>query len=247
MQKCCPKNLIIFFLFLLLGLNNGVSAQISSYRLRQADSLFQIKRYTQSLNHYETIFSQGKYTPAMLLKMAYIEEGLNHTGKALYYLTLYYEATRDKTVLGKMEELAKKNNLEGYQQTDVDWLLGFYHDHHLTIALILTVLIFLAFSMTVFLKRKNRSPWLGFSGMFVLMVFLLIHINIGNGVVTAIIAQDKTLLMDGPSPGAEVVSVVTAGHKVEVIGHHDVWTKITWNGKTAFVKENNLLVAGLQN
>ena len=42
----------------------------------------------------------------MLLKMAYIQEGLNHVGQALYYLNLYYLASKDKSVLGKMEELA---------------------------------------------------------------------------------------------------------------------------------------------
>lgn len=247
MQKCCPKNLIIFFLFLFLGLNTSAFAQISSYRLRQADSLFQMKRYTQSLAHYKTILGQGKYTPAMLLKMAYVEQGLNHTGDALYYLTLYHQATNDQTALDKMEELANKNNLLGYQQTEVDWLLSFYHDHHTTISLVLTVLIFLAFSMSVFLKRKQESPWYGLSGMIALMGLFLFHINIGNTVVTAIIAQDKTFLMDGPSPGADVISVVGSGHKVEIIGQHDVWTKITWDGKTAYVKENNLLVAGLRN
>lgn len=245
MQKRCPKNLVIFFLFLLSASNTVCNAQISSYRLRQADSLFQSRRYTQSLEHYQTILQQNEYTPAMLLKMAYIEEGLAHTGKALYYLTLYYQATNDKTALLKMEEIAAAKQLAGYRQDEVDWLLNYYHDHHGIIAVVLSTLIILAFSISVMLKRKRQSAWLGVSGMLVLVILLLAHINIGNKVVTAIISQDKTVLMNGPSPGAEVVAVVGAGHKVEVIGRQDIWTKITWNGETAYVKMNNLLIATL--
>src|SRR5688500_16903409 len=77
-------------------------AQTSGYRLKTADSLFQAKRYTQSLEHYEEILRQRQYTPAMLLKMAYINEGLNQIGSAMYYLNLYHTATGDKSVLRKM-------------------------------------------------------------------------------------------------------------------------------------------------
>src|SRR3989337_2464064 len=93
------------------------SAQISGYRLKTADSLFQAKRYTQSLEHYEEILRQKQYSPAMLLKMAYVYEGLNQIGSAMYYLNLYYIATSDKSVLDKMDELATKYDLEGYQAT----------------------------------------------------------------------------------------------------------------------------------
>src|SRR5688572_21789201 len=107
-----------------------IVAQVSGHRLKQADSLYLDKKYTQSLEHYQTILNQNEYTPAMLLKMAHIQEGLNRIGQALYYLNLYYLASNDKTVLTKMEELATRYNLEGYENTDADRALSFYHDYH---------------------------------------------------------------------------------------------------------------------
>src|SRR5688500_4150311 len=107
----------------------GVSllhAQVSGHRLNQADSLFVDKKYTQSLDHYRTILAQNEYSPAMLLKMAYIEEGLNRVGQALYYLNLYYLASNDKTVITKMEELAARYNLQGYENSETDKALSFY-------------------------------------------------------------------------------------------------------------------------
>src|SRR5688572_873023 len=83
-------------------------AQTSGFRLQTADSLFRTKRYTQSLEHYEEILRQKQYSAAMLLKMAYVYEGLNQIGSAMYYLNLYHIATNDKSVIEKMNELATK-------------------------------------------------------------------------------------------------------------------------------------------
>src|SRR5688572_16230256 len=94
--------------FLLVFSLQSSFAQVSSHRLKTADSLFATKLYTQSFEHYEEILLQKQYTPAMLLKMAFIQEGLNHIGRALYYLNLYYLATKDKTTLDKIQELANK-------------------------------------------------------------------------------------------------------------------------------------------
>src|SRR5688500_5325176 len=108
------------FMILSFSAFQSSSAQTSHFRLQTADSLFQAKRYTQSLEHYEEILRQKQYTPAMLLKMAYVYEGLNQIGSAMYYLCRYHIATNDKTVLAKMDELATKYNLEGYETTDTD-------------------------------------------------------------------------------------------------------------------------------
>src|SRR5690606_17154239 len=102
------------------------AAQTSSYRLYTADSLFRNRQFTQSLQHYESVLANGEYTPAMLLRMAYINEGLDRPGKTLYYLSMYYQATGDRAALRKMEELARKYNLTGYTVTDADRLLSWY-------------------------------------------------------------------------------------------------------------------------
>lgn len=240
MQRRFLKILIIlsasFFFFPPPGFG-----QVSSFRLRQADSLFLAKRYTQSMDLYRSIFAQQEYTPAMLLKMAYIEEGLNQTGQALYYLDLYYHATRDKSVLEKMEELAGKYKLEGYQQTEGSRILVYYQDHHVMISVFLAVIIFFLFSLAFYLKKINRNPVPSFVIVISLLILFAVHSNAGEQLTTAIITRPGAYLMDGPSPGASVVSIVDAGHRVEIVGQKDVWVKILWQGKTAYIKEGNLL------
>ncbi|MBK7650109.1 MAG: hypothetical protein IPJ20_04215 [Flammeovirgaceae bacterium] len=55
------------------------------------------------------LYESGRYTPAMLLKMAYIQEGLGRISQSIYYLQLYYKATNDEQALSKIEELATKH------------------------------------------------------------------------------------------------------------------------------------------
>jgi tetratricopeptide (TPR) repeat protein len=225
----------------LAALATPALAQKATFRLSQADSLYNKKQYTQSLDHYKEILAGNEYTPAMLLKMAYIEEGLGHPGKALYYLDLYYLATSDKGVLDKMEELATKYNLDGYDTSDAALALSFYHDYHTHISLVLGAMALFFVALILFWNRKGkRSIATGTLLIFVLTV-MVVHVNLGEKDLTGVIGEPNTYLMDGPSAGASVVSIVGEGHKLEIVGKVDVWYKVRWNDHTVFVKDHNLL------
>ena len=223
----------------------AASGQVTGFRLGQADSLYEKKQYTQSLEHYQAILERGEYTPSMLLKMAYIEEGLGRVGQALYYLNRYYLATNDKLVLDKMEELSTKYNLKGYENSDAKVVLSFYHDYRESISVALAALtVFLLSLLFVWHKRRKRSIAAG-TLLAVILLTLALHINIGEKIPTGIIGEPDTYLMDGPSPGATVVSVIDEGHRVEVVGKVDVWYKVKWGEATVFVRDHDLLTAGL--
>ncbi|HEY9006575.1 MAG TPA: SH3 domain-containing protein [Ohtaekwangia sp.] len=243
MQRGVSKNLLILSIFF-FGVV-AASAQVSTHRLAEADSLFKNKRYTQSLEQYRTIFEQKQFSPAMLLKMAYIEEGLQRTGEALYYLNLYYNVTDDQAVLEKMEELANKHSLEGYEQTDTSRFLSFYNDYHWSVGLGLMALAVFLLSLSFYLKRKKEMLWPSITALLVVLALLGVHNTLGERAASGIVSQENTYLMDGPSPGASVISVVESGHRVEILGKKDVWIKIRWKGVTAYVKQNRLLPLSL--
>src|ERR1041385_2293304 len=96
-QKQVLKIVVATVAFLAIYSNSF--SQVFEYRLKMADSLYLKKQYTQSLELYREIFDQHSYSPAMLLKMAYIEEGLGQNPMALYYINLYYEITHDPSAL----------------------------------------------------------------------------------------------------------------------------------------------------
>jgi hypothetical protein len=217
-------------------------SQTSSHRLRTADSLFQAKRYTQSFDHYEQMLKQNQFTPAMLLKMAFIKEGLLQIGQSMYYLNLYFIATHDETALDKMNELATKYNLEGYDASETDKLLTIYYDNYNYISLAVLALIIFALALTFYTRiRLKRKPIVSFILVAFFGATIFIHLFYGERLQTGIITNASTYLMTGPSSAASVVEIINDGHKVEVIGQKDVWLKIKWAGDVAYVKRSTVL------
>jgi hypothetical protein len=217
------------------------SSQVSSYRLQQADSLFNAKQYTQSLDHYKQILKNDQYTSSMLLKMAFIEEGLSKTGDALYYLNLYFIATQDESVLNKMDELARKDNLSGYENTGSTQAYMFYQKYHFHIAVGMAAFIFLLFSISVFMKRKRHNMLATIIPMFVFLIAFAVHLYAGRPATNGIVVRQNTYLMSGPSAGADLEEIIEAGHRVVIKGNADAWVEVEWNGKSAYIRRNQLL------
>jgi hypothetical protein len=241
MQRSYLKILLVFITLIITPFQ-ALKAQTSSYRLKIADSLYQTKKFTQSFEHYREILNQKQYTPAMLLKMAYIQEGLGNIGEAMYYLNLYFLVTNDKSALEKMEELAKKFNLQGYETTDADRVLTFYRDYYAKITYATAALMILFLALVFYTrKRLHQTPVVSAIFLLIFMAAFFVHLNFGSRVKTGIIASTRTYVMDGPSPASTLIEVIGDGHRVEVIGKHDVWLKIKWNGNTAYIKEQSLL------
>lgn len=215
--------------------------QISQHRLHIADSLFQERQFTQSAELYESILANREYTPALLLRLAYIHEGLNQIGDALYYLNLYYQATRDPEARYKIKELAEAHQLAGYDQEEMDVALAYYQQYHTTTSLSLAVLLSLCFGLALYLRWKKRSPLVPVILSFLFVAVLAVHVNLPTQLRSGIISLENSFIMSGPSSGADVVSVVSAGHRVRILGTKDVWTKIEWNGAPAYIKSRRIL------
>jgi len=177
----------------------------------------------------------------MLLKMAFIKEGLGDYTNALYFLNLYYLKTYNKRVLKKMENLAEQNKLSGYNYDDVEFFLNIYHKYQLQIDLLALSFIFVFFGIMLYQKRTGKQQSLTPA---IVYVFLLLAILFINNFVRerpkAIITSAEVYLMKGPSPGSDVVDVISKGHRVDILGKDDVWVEISWNDHKAYVKSFNL-------
>lgn len=226
----------------LLVLSTVVNAQSNNPLLVRADSLFQQKRYIQSLELYQKLFEDHRYTPAMLLRMAYVEEGLNNISRSVYYLNLYYLATQDEDALTKLEEVAIKNRLQGYSTDETDSFLSFYLTHHTLITIILVALAVLALAIALTQRLIFKHKPIGeFVCMCIVSVLCLLHLSQKSFWEKAIIAKDNTYVMSGPSAGASVVMIARDGHRVSVIGKQDVWVKVKLGESEGYIRNSNLL------
>jgi len=206
--------------------------------LTTADSLYIKKQYTQALDLYKNLFAENKYSPAMLLKMAFIHEGLGHLGESLYYLNLYYISSDDEQALRKMEEVAEKNNLEGYKMDETTSTLAWLQKHYATISIgIASICIFLLALMYYQQSKMKIKPIVTGATLVLLLVLLFIHINFSLKDERGIVAVSPTYLMDGPSAGASVIAIIGEGHQLEITGKRDVWLRVQWKEREVYVKD----------
>ncbi|CAN5431647.1 hypothetical protein BH09BAC3_BH09BAC3_07050 [soil metagenome] len=234
MQKQIRKILTVVFAAWALS---SVAAPVSPV-LTRADSLYNKKQYTQALDLYKTLFSDNKYSPAMLLKMAYIHEGLGHLGESLYYLNLYYITSDDGQALRKMEEVAEKNNLEGYKTDETTHVIAWLQKHYATISYIIaSVCVFLLALMLYLRQGLKINPLPAGIGLALFLAVLFFHINFNIKDQRGIVAGARTYLMDGPSAGASVIAIIGEGHQLEITGKKDVWFRVEWGNKEVYVKE----------
>jgi len=235
------KKLISFIIVLPFQIAMVLAQQENSLLLK-ADSLFTNQQFTQSFDLYDSLYNyQGEASPAMLLKMAYIKEGLNDITSAQYYLNEYYLATSNEQALQKMEDLADSNDLSGYQHNDITFFFNLYYKNYnwLVIGLITICAVLLA--VIIYQRKKFKTaPWA--NGFFLLLLLsgLFVLVNFGKDYNRGVIIKNNTFIMAAPSSAAELVDVTKKGHKVIVHGKEDVWYKIEWQNHDGYVKAKNV-------
>lgn len=241
-MKNKQKSDLKFILLLLLLPAYFTQGQSPQQKMALGDSLFAQKQYTESLDHYKKVLDQKYYSPALFLKMAYIYEGMGALSQSLYYLSLYHLVSNDNRSLKKMEELATINQLQGYTTDDtrqVQYLLQ--KNYGLLVAVLGSATVFF-FVLLVYQKRKlGKRPLFTGITLVLLLGGLFLLVNFKGKTGRGIVIQPATYLMSGPSAGSSVLEIIGEGHQLVITGKEDVWLKVKWMGKDAYLKENEIL------
>jgi tetratricopeptide (TPR) repeat protein len=236
------KKFKIFFTFVLIYYSSVVYGSEKNLNiLHKADSLFEKKQYTESLEFYEELIRNNFYTPKMLIRLSLIKEGLGDYTYALYYLNLYYTQIPDRSVLKKMDELASHHNLEGYHYNDRIFFISLYDQYHsyIVIAFLGTSGLFLIY---LYVKRREKEG-MGLRPLFFMFILGAVYFISNYNVFPekGIVSSDAPL-MSAPSAGAERIGMIRKGHRVTVQKSEDIWLRIKWNDQTAYIRENNMLL-----
>ena len=238
---------LLFFIGLSLFTCHFTIAQNSFRNVKIADSLFSQQKYTESFNFYQTALMEDRVTSqAMLLKMAFIKEGLGDYSNALYYLNLYYLQTHNKKALRKMEDIAKEYSLYGYHYTDKEFFLNVFYRYYVQLVLLVSAMAFVLFAYFVYKRRKlHAKPLMSVIYLMITLIILLFMVNFGRSYQAGIIIKQNAYLMDGPSSGANLKEIVDKGHRVSILGREDVWIKIRWLEDVVYIRENQIREIGL--
>lgn len=218
----------------------------SSQLLTSADSLFELKKFTESFEIYERILDQDQQaTPRMLLKMAFIKEGLGDYSSALYYLNVYYLKTSDKQARNKMKDIAEEHNLTGFVINDSDFFLNLLNKFQLPVMLgIFSISLLLLFYIFYKKHKTGAKPVVSAILLSAILVVVFYIANYADNHNQAIIIENHSYLMSGPSSGSDLVEVIEKGHRVKTYKEHGPWLEILWNGEKAYIKKDKVKKLG---
>ena len=240
MQNLFVKFSIIIFVFV----SSTVYGQGLYKALNKADSMYINKKYAEAYTNYLQIFEKGKYTPQMLLKMAYVKEGLGEVPEALYYLNVYYVNFPGQNILKKMESLAETKNIAGYEYNDLNYFLYLYYRYKSEIILSMVGLLFFVFlgivtNRVLFNRIPVSSPYL----FLFLTAFVYIFINYsGKLFYRGIVTNNTALIMNAPSAGSNLLTTLPKGTRIHIWGETDIWFKIRVNGMMGYVRKSNMTI-----
>lgn len=234
------KNKFLFYLIIQLSI---ISFAFSKQIKDKADSLFDEKKYTEAFVLYDSLYNQDIVSPAMLMKMAFIKEGLGEYVQAIYYLDHYEELTGNEKAHEKIMDIAEKHQLKGYAYNDIDFLKQLIWKYNYYVIFVLTIvgMAFLIFSYSQ--KKKGNAPLSYLSSLFIAVLFFGLSFSLNNHLFNkeyALIINNKSLIMAGPSAGAELLSIAEKGHKVKVISIEQHWAIIEWHGSKGYIRVHNL-------
>ncbi|RDC63454.1 tetratricopeptide repeat protein [Adhaeribacter pallidiroseus] len=242
MQNSCLKYLTIFFVFFNSFLQ-PVYCQPTTARVVVADSLFNQKQYLEAFAKYEQILVEDQqYSPTMLLKMAFIKEGLRDYTGAMYYLHLYYAKTPNRTVLRKMEDLAQAHRLTGYEYSDLQFFKTQFRKYYQNILEGLLLVAVVVITFTLFrhtTKPITNSFKIGFTLYLAFIFYYINYLDFGR---EGIIRYKQIPVMSAPSAGATWLATANPGQKLQLIGEEDIWYEVRWQKQRAFIRKQNILV-----
>jgi tetratricopeptide (TPR) repeat protein len=227
---------IIFF----IGFLQSFNCQANTLKLSLADSLFAAQNYQEAFSAYEDLLVNDEvYSPSMLLKMAFVAEGTGDYAKASFYLAKYYDQNPNPRVITKIKSLTEQANLIGYELADSDRFFKIATDFQEELTSVFSFLLILSLILLVALRKKADQPKYYLPAiMFLILTF--ISNNFLFQASTGIVTGSPTLVMEKPTAGGKLISVVDPGHRVIIKSSKDIWYEVNWGGKKVFIKKEHI-------
>ncbi|WP_317194895.1 SH3 domain-containing protein [Algoriphagus pacificus] len=207
--------------------------------IKRADSLFQQRSYKEAMEIYQQNYQMGIYSPAMLLKMSFISEGIGDKEHATLYLSKYYDLNPNPQTITKIKSLTGQSNLVGYEVSDGARFMLFLVEYQEFIVGALS--FFLLISLIMLWVNGRKIPEARYYWPSILLIILIFAANnFLKAPRTALVTQSPTMIVTKPSAGGELLDRVEPGHRVKIKSSKDIWYEVEWKNQTAYIKKDNV-------
>lgn len=230
----------LFSLLILLTITITVGyTQSLEKELVKADSLYEKKQYISAIKIYKKIYNEGNSSPAMLLKLARIEEGMGNLGQSMFYLEKYYQFTKDEKVIDYLKETSENKKAIGFDYGFTYQANLFYKEWKVYFQLLLSILIF--FSLGMIIKHQNSlQKKKTYFAIALIPILIVAFLNNYNGKSEAIVISSPSYLLEGPSSGSNLIEQISVPAKIQVKNQVDVWSKVIFEDKEAYIKTSRI-------
>lgn len=208
-------------------------------RLQQADSLFAAANYGgAAAGYHQQLWERHRASPEMLLRLAYAQQQLGHYPAALLYLSFAQARQPRVRTWRQMASLAAQHRLVGYpatwqQELRVQMQRYYYPGLQALLGAAIVAAIWLLW------RRESRGAWVGYLA-YVAVVGAYLYLL--RPVPAGLVARSGAALMAGPGAGAAWLSTAAIGDRLPVLGQEDIWYRVEWQRRVAFVRASDLLV-----
>ncbi|WP_245588163.1 SH3 domain-containing protein [Algoriphagus terrigena] len=201
--------------------------------------MFQQRSYQEAMAIYQTNYQSGIYSPSMLLKMAFISEGIGDKENATLYLSKYYDLSPNPQTITKIKSLTGQSELVGYEVSDGMRFILFLVEFREVIVGALTLILII--SLIFLWSKGNKLTEARFYWPSVILITLIFATNnFLKAQNAALVTKSPTLIVSEPSAGGELIDLVEPGHRVKIKASKDIWYEVEWKEKIAYIRKDNV-------
>lgn len=206
--------------------------------LHKADSAYVSGNNVLATSLYDTLLVGNRMvTPRMLYRLATLEEGKGRIPETLYYLSLLYSLNSDDALRTRIEDLSRQYKLDGYDFDEWDFFRQILRNYSVQIFSAFSVLVVLLIALLLRRRFQRRPLRLLPLGILLLLGLATLALNYDIRYGKGIISTAQAPVMADPSAAAKVLGYVPSGTRVTVIGEQDIWLRVVYNDRTAYVNK----------
>ena len=141
--------------------------------------------------------------------------------------------------LQSLSKIISDNKLTTYDNSDIDFFLKLYLNNKEK--LIYSLIFFLMIIFLINLQRTSKNKKIIFiKSFFSIAITLIIIINL-KGSAEGIVLYNNTFIMNNPSSGSDVYSLIKKGEKIKIINESEIWYEFKINEQNKFIRKKNIL------
>ena len=233
------KGSLFKFIFLIFISSQNIIGQKTI--LEEADSLFENKDYQNAKILYDSLFFNYEfYNKNVLIKLSFIEDELGNYEKSIFFLKILNQSINDEKIENILNEIITENKLETHKNSDSKEFILLFSKYKLDLVSILFSILIIIFIINIYSVIKKID--LKFIYPFIitaLIILLILNVDFNK---EGIIRNDNVFIMNEPSSGSDVHSVIDKGERVDIIGEGELWYEIEFRDQIKFIRKKNLLV-----